>query len=91
MTKSDLKNRVAQATGVEHHIVSAIVDSVFDELKKGFINGDKMEFRGFGTFSQHRSAAKVGRVIATGAPIDIPARNTIKFKVSKEVLSELNK
>lgn len=91
MKKSDLKSRVAQATGVEHHIVGVIVDAVFDELKKGFITGEKVEFRGFGTFTKRTTGAKIGRIIATGAPIDIPARNTIKFKVSKEILNEINR
>lgn len=91
MKKADLKSRVAKATGVEHHIVGAIVDAVFHELKEGFVTGEKMEFRGFGTFSKRTSGAKVGRVIATGESINIPARNTVKFKVSKEILNEINK
>ena len=91
MKKSDLKSRVAKATGVEHHIVGVIVDAVFHELKEGFVTGEKMEFRGFGTFSHHYTAPKVGRVIATGEPVNIPARNIVKFKVSKEILNEINK
>lgn len=90
MKKSDLKSRVAQATGVEHRIAGIIVDAVFDELRKGFIAGEKMEFRGFGTFSKRCTAPKVGRIIATGEPVTVPARNIIKFKVSKDILDEMN-
>jgi nucleoid DNA-binding protein len=91
MKKADLKSRVAKATGVEHHVVGVVVDAIFNELKNGFVTGEKMEFRGFGTFTQRHTASKVGRVIATGESINIPARNTVKFKVSKEILNEMNK
>lgn len=90
MKKADLKSRVAKATGVEHHVVGAVVDAIFNELKNGFVTGEKMEFRDFGTFTQRHTASKVGRVIATGEPVTIPARNTIKFKVSKDILEEMN-
>ena len=91
MKKIDLKNRVAKATKVEHSVVSNIVDAVFNELKNGFITGEKMEFRGFGTFAHRLTAPKIGRVMSTKEPVNIPARNTIKFKVSKEILNEINK
>lgn len=91
MKKIDLKNRVAKATGFEHHVVDVVVNAVFDELKAAFLSGEKMEFRKFGTFSKQVTAPKVGRIIATKQPVSIPARNVIKFKASKEILDEMNK
>lgn len=91
MTRSDLKSRIATATGVQPLVVSKVVDAMFDELKHGFIHNEKLEFRGFGTFKVQHCAAKPARVISTGERLVIPAHNKIKFEVSKEILREMNK
>lgn len=91
MTKQELKSRVATATGVEFNVVSKVIEATFKELKDGFISGDKMEFRGFGSFKVQHCAPKMARNISTGEAVQIPARNKIKFEISKEILSEINK
>jgi DNA-binding protein HU-beta len=48
-------------------------------LKKG----DSVTLIGFGTFSVSKRAARKGRNPQTGAEINIPAKNVVKFKPGK--------
>jgi DNA-binding protein HU-beta len=51
--------------------------------------GDKVSLVGFGTFSVSESKARVGRNPKTGAPIDIAAKKSAKFKAGKELNDNL--
>jgi DNA-binding protein HU-beta len=51
--------------------------------------GETLQVRGFGTFKRVARAAKTGRNPKTGGTVEIPARTTLTFKVSKgQVVAE---
>ena len=83
MTKGDLIDKVVDEAGVSKKAagiaVQAVLDGITDALKKG----QKISLVGFGTFSVSKRAARTGRNPATGATINIPARNVPKFKAGK--------
>ena len=91
MTKRELKGRVTESTGVEFSVVSKVVDSVLDEFQKAFVAGEDIQFRGFGSFSVIQAAAKKARNISTGEPVMVPSCKKVKFKISKEIMQEMNK
>ena len=51
---------------------------------------DTVQLIGFGSFSTGARAARVGRNPATGAEIQIPAANTVKFTAGKAFKGSVN-
>jgi integration host factor subunit beta len=70
-----------------NHCCSLILSSLVDAIK----NENKVELRGFGSFSSKELKAKIGRNPKTGLSITLPnGRKTIRFKPSKILLKRLN-
>lgn len=84
MTKADLINKIADATGLTKLETEAVVEgfivAVIDALK----HGEHVEIRGFGSFRVKERAARKARNPQTGEEIQVPKRMVPVFKVSKE-------
>ena len=91
MKKSDLVDAISGKAGVPKAQVQQMVDDVFDLIADGLAKGEKIDLRGFGTFSVRDSAARTGRNPQTGEPIAIPARRVPGFKPGKELKEKVNK
>lgn len=91
MTKSDLIQKLADANP---HLflrdVEKIVDTIFNEMTKALVRGDRVELRGFGAFSIKDRKARVGRNPRTGAAVQVPAKRLPHFKVGKALHEKLN-
>jgi integration host factor subunit beta len=48
-------------------------------------SGERIEIRGFGSFSLHFRPGRVGRNPKTGAPVSLPAKYVPHFKPGKEL------
>jgi len=70
--------------------VERIVNTVFDEITNAMANGDRVELRGFGTFSVKRRDARVGRNPRTGASVDVEEKHVPFFKTGKLLRDRLN-
>ena len=68
------------------NVVSAIFDSITDQLAKG----GRVELRGFGAFSSRQRDARVGRNPRTGEAVDVNAKRVPYFKPGKEMRERLN-
>ncbi|HEY7957218.1 MAG: HU family DNA-binding protein [Polyangia bacterium] len=90
MKKSDLVDSISGKAGVPKAQVQQMVDDVFDLIADGLAKGEKIDLRGFGTFSVRDSAARTGRNPQTGEPIAIPARRVPGFKPGKELKEKVN-
>jgi len=80
MNKSDLINEVAAKNNVTQAVAKKIVDSTLNTIEEATKSGKKVTLAGFGTFSQTTRAARTGRNPQTGQPIQIAAKNVVKFK-----------
>ena len=89
MNKTEFISAVAEKAGLNKvdakKAVDAFVETVSSELKKG----GKVALLGFGSFSVAEKAARKGVNPKTKAPIDIPARKTVKFKAGSELAGEI--
>lgn len=83
MTKADIVNEVAKATGIEKIAVASVVDAVIDSIKESVCNGESVYLRGFGSFNAKQRAEKTARNITKGTTITIPAHKIAAFKPSK--------
>jgi len=90
MKKSDLVDAISAKANVSKAQAQIIVDDVFELISDGLSKGEKIDLRGFGTFSVRESAARTGRNPQTGEPISIPARRVPGFKPGKELKDRVN-
>ena len=91
MTKSELikliKNKHANIMLKD---ATYIVDSVIDEISSALANGDRVELRGFGSFSTRKRKARVARNPKTGDKVTLGERSAIYFRAGKEMRNRLN-
>lgn len=85
MNKQDLINAVAAGTDLPKAKAKEVVESVFDNIKAALGKADTAQFIGFGTFRVEHREARQGRNPQTGEPMQIEAKNVVKFKAGKEL------
>ncbi len=89
MTKPELIDSVASATGQTKSEIERTLDAFLDRASNALASGDRLELRGFGIFEAKETKARTGRNPATGAAIDIPASRRATFRPSKELKNRL--
>jgi len=86
MTKSELIERLCmrypqlRSQDVEE-TVKLIIEKICQSLEKG----DRVEIRGFGSFSLHYREARTGRNPKTGESVEVPAKSIPYFRAGKEL------
>lgn len=65
--------------------VGVLVRAVFTSLTRALARGERVEVRGFGTFSVRHRRAGERRNPKTGEPVAVPAKQVPFFKVAKEL------
>lgn len=91
MTKADIVNEVAKATGVEKVEALAVVESFMDVVKGSLAKGEAVYLRGFGSFIIKRRAQKAARNITKNTTIVIPAHDIPAFKPAKTFMEAVKK
>ncbi len=66
------------------------LDLVFDEIISGLSKGNNVEIRGFGSFKIKKSKSREGRNPKNGIKINIPEKNKVQWKMSKDFLKKIN-
>ena len=90
MTKAELIDAVASASGVTKADAERAIGAFFDQVVKSAKKGDKVAWPGFGSFSTTKRPARTGRNPQTGAPVKIAASTAMKFTASSTLKSTLN-
>lgn len=91
MTKSELIQRLAEShPHLYHRDVERIVSTVFEEISAALERGDRVELRGFGTFSVKQRDARVGRNPRTGATVHVEPKAVPFFKTGKQLRGLVN-
>ena len=84
MTKAEIVNEVAKATGIEKATVLAVVENFTDAVKESLIAGNPVYLRGFGSFIiKHRAQKTTMTIPAHDIPAFKPAKtfvNAVKEK-----------
>ena len=71
------------ATGLTKEQINAVLRAGTDAISTTLQSGEDVNISGFGKFSRSERAARTGRNPQTGAPVDIAASASVKFKASK--------
>ncbi|MEM7755892.1 MAG: HU family DNA-binding protein [Planctomycetota bacterium] len=85
VTKKDLIDRIAEATGQRRVVVKETVQSFLDEIVGELGKGNRLEFRDFGVFETKERAARIAQNPKTLAKVQVPAKSTVRFKVGRKM------
>jgi len=91
MTKAEIVNEVAKATGVEKATVLSVVEAFMDSVKASVSKGEPVYLRGFGSFIVKHRAEKAARNITKNTTMIIPAHDIPAFKPAKVFVAEIKK
>ena len=91
LTKSDLIDSLARN---QNHLaqkdVELAVKSLLEKMSQELANGDRIEIRGFGSFSLHFRGARMGRNPKSGDAVALRGKHVPHFKPGKELRERVN-
>jgi integration host factor subunit beta len=91
MTRSDLIDLLAaDQTSLSGRDVELAVKAMLQQMSDALASGERIEIRGFGSFSLHSRPPRIGRNPKTGEPVAMPARHVPHFKPGKELRERVN-
>lgn len=91
MTKADIVDEIAKATGMTKLETKVVVDNVFASIIKAISAGKRIELRGFGVFKHKTRKPRIARNPKSGELVPLEERYVPVFKPSPEFLEKVNK
>ena len=64
--------------------------AILGAMTSALSSGDRIEIRGFGSFTLTSRAPRTGRNPKTGEPVDVPAKYALHFKPGKELADRVD-
>ena len=89
-TKNDLIDYISNNAGLTKTDAEAALSALTNGIKTALTDGNKVTLVGFGTFTVNSRSARKGRNPQTGAEINIPASNSVKFKPGTTLKKSVN-
>ena len=83
VTKKELIDNIADATGEKRVVVKKVVQSFLDSIVVELGKGNRLEFRDFGVFEIKQRRARMAQNPKTLQPVQVPPKRTVKFKVGR--------
>lgn len=91
MTKSELIERlVGQHAHIQAKMIEDAVKEMLEYMATTLAAGERIEIRGFGSFSLHYRAPRIGRNPKTGDKVDLEGKYIPHFKPGKELRDRAN-
>lgn len=91
MTKSELIEQLTcENAGLNKREAELIVNSIFDSIGEALVDGNRVEIRGFGSFTVRERDAREARNPKSGEIVRITAKKTPFFKTGKELRERVN-
>jgi len=91
VTKSELieqlSKRQSQLAGKD---VELAVKTMLEQMTNALSSGERIEIRGFGSFSLHFRPPRMGRNPKTGEPVPLAGKYVPHFKPGKELRERVN-
>ncbi|RVT44634.1 integration host factor subunit beta [Rheinheimera sediminis] len=86
MTKSELIEKLAtDFSHVQVKDIESSVKEILEQMATSLANNERIEIRGFGSFSLHYRAPRVGRNPKTGDKVELDGKYVPHFKPGKEL------
>lgn len=91
MTKSELiEQLIDKHPELSVKDVELAVKIMLEHMTETLAQGERIEIRGFGSFSLHFRAPRVGRNPKTGESVSLTAKYVPHFKPGKELRDQVN-
>jgi integration host factor subunit beta len=91
MTKNELILRLAEKySKLSHKDASVVVETIFDQMTEAMRQDERIEIRGFGSFSVLRRESRMGRNPKTGEQVKVPEKKVPFFKAGKELREKVD-
>jgi len=90
MNKSELIGDLAAKTGYNPILTDKMVRIFFDRIKAALSAGDKVEIRGFGSFTLKKYKGYIGRNPKTGETVEVKLKQLPVFRTGKDLRSRVN-
>jgi len=91
MTKSELIEILARKRNhLAHKDVEDAVKTLLEQMSESLSQGERIEIRGFGSFSLHFRPPRIGRNPKTGDSVPLSGKFVPHFKPGKELRERVN-
>lgn len=90
MNRTDIIKAIAKRTGQMQIVVTDVLDALAHETNTALVRGESVEIHGLAKFKVEHKEARAGRNPATGAAIQIPAKNVVKVTAAKALNDAVN-
>lgn len=91
MTKSELIERLcAEQSHLSAKEVEDAVKDILEHMAGKLESGDRIEIRGFGSFSLHYREPRIGRNPKSGEKVELEGKYVPHFKPGKELRERVN-
>lgn len=91
MTKSELIEILARKQAhLAYKDVELSVKTLLEQMSEALSSGERIEIRGFGSFSLHFRPPRLGRNPKTGDAVELPGKYVPHFKPGKELRERVN-
>jgi len=85
MNRSDLIDALKDKESISRIDAKNVVDIFYSALKETLIKSERVEIRGFGSFTVKKYKAYTARNPKTGEKVSVPSKKLPFFKVGKEL------
>ena len=91
MTKSELIEKIAAAQAqLSQKDVELAIKTMIEQMAETLAQGNRIEIRGFGSFSLHYRAPRIGRNPKTGESVGLAGKHVPHFKPGKALRDRVN-
>ncbi|MFK8047599.1 MAG: integration host factor subunit beta [Halioglobus sp.] len=91
MTKSELIELIAASqTQLSSKDVELAIKTILEQMSQALSTGERIEIRGFGSFSLHYREPRRGRNPKTGDAVELTGKYVPHFKPGKELRERVN-
>ncbi len=92
MTKSELIDVLARKLNhLDYGDVEMAVKEILEKMSHSLSEGNRIEVRGFGSFSLHFRPPRMGRNPKTGSAVALPGKYVPHFKPGKDLRERVNR
>ena len=90
MNRSDVVNKLKDKADISKKDAAEVVDTFFDNITETLAKGERVEIRGFGSFTVKDYKPYMGRNPKTGEQINVSSKKLPFFKVGKELKEKVD-
>lgn len=83
--RQELTRRIATQAGLTQKKAAEVLEVTLDTIRESLKGGNEVRLVGFGSFKVRRSAARKGVNPRDRKPIEVPAKDRVRFSPGKEL------